>query len=132
MDELIRNIIVAISPILAAFLISLIGEKVVALKNNKKLAELGINETLIVLAEQVVVDVVIAINQTIVDAAKASGTFNKQKAEEVFYRAKNEILLILSPAMKESIKLMYGNFDVWLENKIEAVVNEQKIIKPGV
>lgn len=125
MDELLKALVIACVPILTAFLVRYINVKVGMLKSNGELQE---HLDLIAIGEQVVVDVVVALNQTIVDAAKLEGKFDKSKQQEAFMRAKNDIQIILSAQTKEAIKIVYGNFDIWLETKIEAVVNENKIV----
>ena len=125
MDELLKALVIACVPILTAFLVRFINAKVGILKSNGELQE---HLDLIMIAEQAVIDVVIALNQTIVDTAKLEGKFDKSKQQEAFMRAKNDIQMILSSKTKEAIKIIYGNFDIWLETKIEAVVNENKIV----
>ena len=127
MDDLLKALVVACAPILTMFLIRLINIKAEAIRTNSDNSEVVVNFELIDLAEQAVIDVVVALNQTIVDAAKLEGTFDKQKQREVFLRAKNDIQMILSRQTKEAIRIIYGDFDLWLDTKIEAVVNENKI-----
>lgn len=125
MDELLKALVIACIPILTAFLVRFINAKTGVLKDNKDFLEYL---ELIELAEQVIIDVVVALNQTVVEAAKLEGRFDKQKQKEVFISAKNDVQVILSTKTKEAIKIIYGNFDIWLETKIEAVVNENKIV----
>ena len=123
-ENLIKALIMACAPILTFFLLDLIRTKSNSIKSNDKFVE-KINY--IEIAEQAVIDVVIALNQTIVDAAKLEGKFDKAKQMEVFMRAKNDIQVILSAKTKEVIRELYGDVDVWLDTKIEAAVNEYKI-----
>lgn len=123
-ENLIKMLIMACAPIVTIFILDLIRAKSSSIKSGDKFAE---KLNYIEIAEGVVIDVVVALNQTIVDAAKLEGKFDKSKQIEVFMRAKNDIQVILSAGAKEAIKELYGDVDVWLDTKIEAAVNEYKV-----
>lgn len=80
------------------------------------------------LAEQTVIDVVLATNQTFVNVKKAEGTFDKEAWVTAFEKTKGDILAILTEAQRQAIEKVYGDLDKWLETKIEATVLE---VKPG-
>lgn len=124
MENLIKALLIACVPILTTFLIRFINTKVNVIKSDQSMKEYL---EYISLAEQVVIDVVVALNQTIVETAKLEGKFDNQMAKEVFVRAKNDIQVILSEKAKEAIKIIYGDVDIWLETIIESTVNENKI-----
>lgn len=64
--------------------------------------------------------------QTFVDTLKAEGAFTKEKQLEAFEKAKNKALEILGDTAVAALGEIYGDFDVWLETKIEQVCREIK------
>ena len=71
--------------------------------------------------------------QTFVDALKAEGSFTKEKQLEAFEKAKNKTKEILGAAVVDALGEIYGDFDTWLDTKIEQVCREIKapeLIKP--
>lgn len=87
-------------------------------------------EKYIRLAEQTIIDVVMATNQTFVDVKKANGTFDQEAWVVAFEKTKGNILAILTEAQRKAIEQVYGDLDKWLETKIEATVLEVKTEKP--
>lgn len=65
--------------------------------------------------------------QTFVDTLKAEGAFTKEKQLEAFEKAKNKALEILGDTAVAALGEIYGDFDVWLETKIEQVCREIKV-----
>lgn len=65
--------------------------------------------------------------QTFVDTLKAEGAFTKEKQLEAFKKAKNKALEILGDTAVAALGEIYGDFDVWLETKIEQVCREIKV-----
>lgn len=88
-------------------------------------------EKYIRLAEQTIIDVVMATNQTFVDIRKAEGTFDQDAWTIAFEKTKGNILAILTETQKKAIEEVYGDLDKWLETKIEATVLEVKNNKPA-
>ena len=64
--------------------------------------------------------------QTFTDALKAEGKFTKEKQIEAFNKAKNKTLEILGDAAVNALGEIYGDFDTWVETKIEQVCREIK------
>ena len=64
--------------------------------------------------------------QTFVDALKADGLFTKEKQVEAFNKAKCKALEILGDTVAESLANIYGDFDAWLDTRIEQVCREIK------
>ncbi len=64
--------------------------------------------------------------QTFTDALKAEGKFTKEKQIEAFNKAKDKTLAILGDAAVEALGEIYGDFDAWLETKIEQTCREIK------
>ena len=67
--------------------------------------------------------------QTFVDTLKAEGAFTKEKQIEAFNTAKDKVLEILGDTVVAALGEIYGDFDAWLDTKIEQVCRE--INTPG-
>ena len=67
-----------------------------------------------------------AVAQTFTDALKAEGKFTKEKQIEAFNKAKDKTLEILGDAAVNALGEIYGDFDTWVETKIEQVCREIK------
>ena len=65
--------------------------------------------------------------QTFVDTLKSSGGFTKEKQIEAFEKAKGKTLEILGDTTVAALNEIYGDFDAWLETKIEQVCREIKL-----
>lgn len=64
--------------------------------------------------------------QTFVDELKAEGTFTKEKQLMAFCEAKNKALEILGDTVVAALGEIYGDFDTWIDTKIEQVCREIK------
>ena len=64
--------------------------------------------------------------QTFVDALKAEGSFTREKQIEAFEIAKRKTEEILGETGVLMLNEIYGDFDAWLETKIEQVCREIK------
>lgn len=65
--------------------------------------------------------------QTFVDALKSDGAFTKEKQEEAFEKSKSKALKILGDTVVAALNEIYGDFDLWLDTKIEQVCREIKV-----
>ena len=72
--------------------------------------------------EKIICQVVMNTSQTIVDTLKKSGNFTEAEQEKAFNTTKNDVLELLSDKAEEVITNLYGNFDLWLDTKIEQTV----------
>lgn len=64
--------------------------------------------------------------QTFVDTLKEEGAFTKEKQLEAFTKAKSKTKEILGSAVVAALGEVYGDFDAWLDTKIEQVCREIK------
>lgn len=64
--------------------------------------------------------------QTFVDALKAEGAFTKEKQLEAFNKARNKALEILGDTTVAALNEIYGDFNSWIDTKIEQVCREIK------
>lgn len=130
MSENAQQIINAAVPILC-LLITAGGAYLVALlKQHTAQIEREINnETAskyMSMAVEAVAQAVAYTSQTFVDALKSSGGFTKEKQAEAFEKSKEKTLEILGDTTVEALREIYGDFDAWLETKIEQVCRETK------
>lgn len=127
MGQALQNILIAILlaaiPVITKELADFLKAKSEEAKNQNKLQELN---KYIDYATAIIIDVVNAISQTMVDSLKKDGSFSEEKQKEAFEKARREILAILTEESKAILTAAYGDLDKWLNNKIEATVKEQK------
>lgn len=130
MNETMQQIANACVPILCLLITAGGGYLVALLK--KQTAQIGKeldNETLskyMDMACEAVAQAVTYTAQTFVDTLKNEGAFTKEKQLEAFEKAKNKTLEILGGAAVEALGQIYGDFDAWIETKIEQVCREIK------
>ena len=66
--------------------------------------------------------------QTYVDTLKAEGAFTKEKQLEAFKKSKDYALAILGDTAVAALGEIYGDFDKWLDTRIEKVCRDTKAI----
>lgn len=122
---LFQVVILPLLAILTKYLVSWIKVKTNELqqKNDNELYDkyLGLLETTIV-------DCVIATNQTYVDALKAEGKFDAEAQKIAFTKTYEAVLQILTEDAKEYLTNALGDFNAFVNAKIEASVNTSKTI----
>lgn len=77
-------------------------------------------------AERAISIVVSKVSQTFVDDLKKNGQFDKASQQEAFKMAYDEILDMLDDEAKGYITKLYGNFEKWLTDRIEAQIQQNK------
>lgn len=131
MNETMQQIVSACVPVLC-LLITAGGAYLVALlrRETAQLQQELDNNTAskyMTMACDAVAQAVTYTAQTFVDTLKAEGAFTKEKQLEAFKKAKNKALEILGDTAVAALGEIYGDFDVWLETKIEQVCREIKV-----
>lgn len=131
MNETLQQIVNACVPVLC-LLITAGGAYLVALlrRETAKLQKELDNDTAskyMTMACDAVAQAVTYTAQTFVDTLKAEGAFTKEKQLEAFDKAKSKTLEILGDAVVAALGEIYGDFDVWLNTKIEQVCREIKV-----
>lgn len=131
MNETLQQIANACTPILC-LLITAGGAYLVALirRETGKLQQELDNEIAskyMEMAADAVTQAVTYTAQTFVDALKAEGAFTKEKQLEAFNKAKDKTLEILGDTAVAALGEIYGDFDAWLDTKIEQVCREIKV-----
>lgn len=131
MNETMQQIVSACLPVLC-LLITAGGAYAVALlrRETAKIEQEIDNDTAtkyMNMACEAVTQAVTYTAQTFVDTLKSSGGFTKEKQLEAFEKAKNKTLEILGDTTVAALGEIYGDFDTWLETKIEQVCREIKL-----
>lgn len=130
MNETMQQIVNACVPVLC-LLITAGGAYLVALlkKRTAQIEKELDNETAakyMNMAADAVAQAVTYTAQTFTDTLKAEGKFTKEKQIEAFNKAKDKTLEILGDAAVNALGEIYGDFDTWVETKIEQVCREIK------
>lgn len=130
MNEIMQQIVDAFLPILCLLITAGGGYLVALLRRQTQQIEKELNsETAskyIELAADAVEQAVTYTAQTFVDALKAEGAFTKEKQLEAFQKAKDKALEILGDTTVTALGEIYGDFEAWLDTKIEQVCREIK------
>ena len=130
-QKLLIEILIAILPIISTFLLRLINLKSQEIKNRNIKNKQSQNNKLIDLVTDTIRKIVIALNQTQVEELKKNNEFTNDKQKEVFNKAKNEIMKILTQDSKKAIKEVYNSVDTFIDTQIEVAVNREKNINKG-
>ena len=135
MNETWNQILAACVPILC-LLITAGGAYAVALlrRETAKIEKQLDNETAakyIKMATDAVAQAVAYTSQTYVDTLKKQGAFTKEAQLEAFRKSRDKVMEILSDTTVGALMQIYGDFDVWLNTKIEQVCRETKILPEG-
>ena len=130
MNGTMQQIMSACVPVLC-LLITAVGAYAVALlrKETARLQKELDNETAnkyMDMAVDAVEQAVAFTAQTFVDTLKGSGGFTKEKQREAFQKSKDKALEILGDTTVAALGEIYGDFDAWIETKIEQVCREIK------
>ena len=110
----------------AKYLVGLINKQIdktqvdTDIKNNEKLNQYVDS------AQQVISNVVLTMNQTMVDSLKNSGKFDKAAQEEAKNKAIEMAKQLISEESKNAIIILYNDFDVYLNAALESAVNANK------
>lgn len=131
MNEILQQIANACVPIVC-LLITAGGAYLVALirKETTQLQKGIDNDTAnkyIDMACDAVTQAVTYTAQTFVDALKAEDAFTKEKQLEAFCIAKKKVVQILGDSAVAALEEIYGDFDAWMNTRIEQVCREIKV-----
>lgn len=78
------------------------------------------------IAEDLIIKIVGATNQTFVKSLKDSDEFGEAQAKEAFNKTLSNVKDLLDAKSKETLEKVYGDLDKYLENAIENEVRKQK------
>lgn len=122
--DIFKVCIIPLLGLLTAFVIKLVDKKSEEAKAKTD------NETYkkyITMLTDTITDCVTATNQTYVDALKAQGKFDAEAQKAAFEQTYKAVLTILSEEEKKYLTSVVGDLNIYITNKIEAVVNTNKI-----
>lgn len=111
---------------IGGFLIALFQKGAAYLKAKAEESDYESISGYISIVEKVVVDCVRATNQTFVDSAKANDVFNEEAWAVAFEKSKTTALALINEGQKQLIEQVYGDFNKWLDTRIESAVKELK------
>lgn len=117
------QLLIAILPILTAFIVRLLNLKSNEIKELTKNSKL---DKYVDYAADIIKKSVIAVNQTFVEKLKEQNAFTPEKQKEAFELAKKKILSMLNEDAKKILAAIYGDLNTFLDSQIEATVNNLK------
>lgn len=127
--ELIRQIfticIIPLLGILTKFLVNFIkvkSEEILSKVDN------DLADKYLKMLTETITDCVIATNQTYVNSLKEQGKFDLEAQKVAFEMTCNSVLAILSDDAKEYLTNVFGDLEVYIKNKIEVSVNENRLV----
>lgn len=123
LEVLIKVVLIPAIPVLVKYAVDALkewAESKALESDNEAVAEYIMEIT------EVISQAVICTTQTYVDSLKAQGKFDAEAQKIAFEKTKTTVLALLAQDAKDFIADMYGDVDLWLDTKIEQVVNESK------
>lgn len=122
MNEILLNIISVIVTAVVIPLITWTGSELIRWLNTK--TKNAKAEEYIRTATDIITNAVRTVFQTYVDSLKKSGSFNEGAQRIALLKAKGIILEQMSDGVREFISANYGDFDNWLETRIESSIDK--------
>lgn len=108
---------------ISSFLIALIRQQTAKIESSVKDEKA---KKLIQIAESAVAQTVTSVTQTYVDELKKEGAFDFCAQKEAFEKSKQNVEKLLTEEAVSAVKETFGDFDEWLETKIEEAVYNSK------
>lgn len=125
-NSILYTVLTVISPLVVAYVVNFLRAKI---RESEIAEQITANEAVANIINDAlsdVMDAVVYVNQTYVDSLKSAGKFDSEAQKEAYNKAYTKALELISDEVKEIVASAYGSFDVWLNLKIEAAVNEEK------
>ena len=122
-QNILYIIITAAVPVLTTFICKFLYEKWSA---NKQVIDNQHIQDVLDQVVNIVLNCVVAVNQTFADELKKKGEFNETAAKEAFEMCKSMALKMLSDEAMIIIESVYGDIDIYLDTLIEAKVKQVK------
>lgn len=123
LQTILIQLLIAILPILTAFIVRLLNLKSNEIKELTKNSKL---DKYVDYAADIIKKSVIAVNQTFVEKLKEQNAFTSEKQKEAFELAKKKILSMLNEDAKKVLASIYGDLNTFIDSQIEATVNSIK------
>lgn len=122
-EVLIQALVVPILPLLSAYIIALLKKQIAKIEAETKSKEL---RDYIDIVENTIETSVKSVMQTYVEQLKKDGAFTKEAQEEAFNIAKEKVIATLTDNGTRLLEEAYGDYEAWINDKIEQLVNESK------
>lgn len=122
-EQLFELVIFPAILILGVFVVNLIKAKTQEAKLN---VDSATQKKYIDMIEDTITTCVIATNQTYVESLKNQGKFDAEAQKIAFEKTYQAVITVLNEDIKEYIKEMNGDLEIYLTQKIEFFVNENK------
>lgn len=106
--------------------ITFLNEKIDDLQKTKTFVEHEKLNQYIDYAQEAIISAVTSVSQTYVDSLKKSGQFDKTAANNAKKQAIEIAEKLISDNSKIAIETVFGNFEEYINNKIEAVIKSEK------
>ena len=106
--------------------ITFLNEKIDDLQKTKTFVEHEKLNQYIDYAQLAITTAVTSVSQTYVDSLKKSGQFDKTAANNAKKQAIEIAEKLISDNSKIAIETVFGNFEEYINNKIEAVIKSEK------
>lgn len=127
LQQLLYVVATGILPILTLYIVTFFKVKIkeqTARLDNTEYAQL---KEYINAATDVIGQVVIDVNQTFVDKLKMSGSFTEEAMLEAKNIAVEKCKKLISDKSKQAIEIIYNDFEIYLNSKIEELVRLNKL-----
>lgn len=107
-------------------IITFLNEKIDDLQKTKAFAEHEKLNQYIDYAQEAITTAVTSVSQTYVDSLKKNGKFDKAAANHAKEQAIQIAEKLISDNSKIAIETVFGNFEEYINNKIESVIKDGK------
>lgn len=123
--DIMFTVITIILPLITKYVVAFI---------NTKIAEHTVNmedenmKKYIQAATDAVTLAVVTVQQTYTDSMKMSGKFDKEAANVAKQLAVEKANSIITTESKKYIEMLYGDFQSWIDQSVEAMVRQTKLL----
>lgn len=124
--ELLYMVIIAGVPAVVLILRRYFDAKIDQIQENSKALSNQKLTEYVDAAQEIVGTIVTAVSQTYVDTLKANGKFTQEAQIQAKNQAVNKAKVLINDTLKQAVRVLYGDFDVWLDAVIEKFVKEGK------
>ena len=123
LEILVRIVIIPAIPIITKYLIDAFKEW--SLLKSAEVENETVAQYLLDITDTIYA-AVLCTTQTYVESLKAQGKFDEEAQDIAFEMTKHTVMLLLADDAKDFLAKMYGDVDLWIDTKIEQIVNLQK------
>lgn len=115
-----------ILPILTVYIVNFLKVKIKEQTVNLDNEEYAQLKEYVYSATDIIEQTVIEVNQIFVDKLKESGSFTEEAAVAAKNMAVEKCKELISENSKQAIEILYNDFNIYLNSKIEALVKKNK------